>query len=124
MRVLELEDRNPLPENIGDVYLIPSNMQRADQPLSAEKQSAEKVIDEETDALRKRGTSATYNNDFRQRVMNLMGVSPDAAAQYARVAAQLNLLADDQDIPPETLRAAKVQMLMDLSQRTKDHAQN
>lgn len=112
--VLELEDRNPLPPDIGDVYLIPANMMRADQTLAPQREAAARIVRQEHKSLEARGMAGTYDEGFESRVMNLLNVSREAARAYTARARQLNLFAKEQELSEEAVRENKVNLLLQL----------
>jgi hypothetical protein len=112
--VLELEDRNPLPPDIGDVYLIPANMMRADQMPTAPRETAERIVRQEHKLLDARGMAGTYDDDFQKRLMNEMNISRKAAWTYASRARHLNLIAKDHELSEESVRENKVNLLLQL----------
>jgi hypothetical protein len=112
--VLELEDRNPLPPDIGDVYLIPANMMRADQTLAPQREAAQRIVKQEHKSLAARGMTNTYDENFERRVMTLMNVSRDVARYYAGVARQLNLMAAEGEVSDERLQENKIELLLKL----------
>jgi hypothetical protein len=112
--VLELEDRNPLPPDIGDVYLIPANMMRADQTLAPQREAAERIVRQEHKSLDARGMAGTYDETFEHGIMNRLNVSRDVARYYTARARQLNLLAKERELPEESVRENKVNLLLQL----------
>lgn len=119
--VLELEDRNPLPGDTGDIYLIPSNMMRADEdpaaaampppdpvepdPVTA---NADRTVRMELRALSAAGrTGEAYDPEFISRVCEWNGVPQATAEHYVKVSKQLNLIGADQGIPREQVAIAK-----------------
>lgn len=123
--VLELEDRNPLPGKLGDMYLVPANMTPADKvgqqpapaPTPAEptpaarlaRAAAERVIRFEERKLASCGQSAYV--DVGARVAEWLCVAVDVAERYCGLAMQLNLIADEGGVSAEELRARKVELL-------------
>lgn len=128
--VLDLEDRNPLPGDQGDMYLVPSNMQPADKvgqappppPPIAPAQPAEE--DEEAKAL------ALYCRVAAERVVifgeradrtavaakarEWIGCSAKTAEHFVELSLHLDLLAEEAGIGADELRRRKVDTLVSL----------
>jgi phage portal protein BeeE len=121
--VLELEDRNPLPGDTGDIYLIPANMQRADQPLAPQQKAAEQIVKQEQKSLTARGAAGTYDDGFQNRLMALMNVPRETAKRYVSLTQQLNLMADEKDIPDTQRQAMKASLLVQMANGGMTHAQ-
>lgn len=113
--VLDLEDRNPLPNGIGEIYLIPANMMRADETTSPLRKAADDIVRREQRSLAARGHAGTYDEGFERGIQNRLGVAPDQAARYARVAAQLNLIAAEQGVDDDALAQAKTALLVNIA---------
>ena len=127
--VLELEDRNPLPDGIGEMYLVPSNMQPADQvgqqaeppmpdPMAPvakylARAAAERLVNFETRALASSGSAAYVS--VGPKVVSWLGVSEERAAAYCTSAMNLNLLAEDNGISTSELNMRKVDLLEKLA---------
>jgi len=127
--VLELEDRNPLPGKLGDMYLVPLNMVPAEKagedkttapaappdldsaPVTARfvRAAAERVMRFESRMLEARGTAAYI--EVGAKVAEWMCVSQDAADRYCAAAMQLNLLAEDRGISQDELKLRKIELL-------------
>jgi HK97 family phage portal protein len=120
--VLRLEDKNPLPGSIGDSYLYPANMLRADQPVAIQQAAAARLVNSEMHSLRTKGASDTYNEVFERRIQDMVGVSAETAKQYMTISSRLNLFAVGREIPDETVHAAKVATLIQLANGGQPHA--
>jgi len=137
--ILELEDRNPLPNDLGAMYLVPMNMQSAEMagqaaaaaangttalpapsaptapaapPAAVQRlarASAERLVRFESRALESDGVSAYV--EIGEKVIAWLGVSEDTAAKYCSMAMQLNLLAEDRGISQDELKLRKVEFL-------------
>jgi len=122
--ICELEDRNPLPGDQGDKYLVPLNMGPADQlgkkpaptspapPAGLARAAAERVSRFEARMLESAGTAAYA--EIAPKVAEWMCVPQEKAAKYCAAAMQLNLLADESGIPPEELKARKIELLISI----------
>lgn len=121
--VLELEDRNPLKGNLGDMYLVPMNMQPAEKageekpappPPAAglAKAAAERVVRFESRMLESIGTAAYI--EVNAKVVEWMCAAAEVADRYCAAAIQLNLVADEQAIAADELKARKVELLCSL----------
>lgn len=113
--VRELEDVNPLSADIGDIYLMPANMTRADQTTGPEQAAAERVVRQEDRALASKGIKGTYGPEFDSRVAQWMGISEDKAKRYSSISLQLQLVALENGIGESELHAAKVSMLVQIA---------
>jgi Phage portal protein len=136
--VCELEDRNPLPGDQGDIYLVPLNMVPADkvedsQPDTAEpaepaenanaedepktpalaRAAAERVLRLETKLLGSVGLAAYV--ELAPKIAEWMCVSKEAADGYCTSAMQLALIADERGIAQNLLRAIKIELLINLA---------
>lgn len=127
-----LEDMNPLPGNIGDKYLVPLNMAPADQvalpPAAPPPQeppedralqmliaSAQRVVNYENRRLDKRGMFDVYNDgDLTHKIKDWLITDYSVSERYARIAEQLNLIADERGISDDELTACKVDLLVKL----------
>jgi len=127
-----LEDMNPLPGNIGDKYLVPLNMAPADQvalpPAAPPPQeppedralqmliaSAQRVVNYENRRLDKRGMFDVYNDgDLTHKIKDWLITDYSVSERYARIAEQLNLIADEKGISDDELTACKVDLLVKL----------
>lgn len=133
--ILELEDRNPLPGKIGNIYLVPANMTTADKagevqtsalpalpaprkpgeedPTPAERglarAAAGRVVRLEARLLKARRSDAYH--EVRSAIVEWLGADAELAGRYCNLAQQLNLIADEQDIAPEDLQARKIEAL-------------
>lgn len=128
--VLELEDRNPLPGKLGDMYLVPLNMTPAEKagqdkpappavaPAAPDAApaagrlahaAAERVLRFEARMLESAGTAAYV--EIAPKVAEWMCVPQDVANRYCAAAMQLNLLADDRGISQDELKLRKVELL-------------
>lgn len=134
--VLELEDRNPLPGDIGDKYLIPLNMIPADQlgkepprqpatpppedpdddrTLKLLEASAQRVVNYEHRRIDRLNAFETYNDgELAYKINTWLVTNYDISERYLRIAEQLNLIADDQGISDDELTACKVRLLIRL----------
>jgi len=133
--ILELEDRNPLPGKLGDMYLVPLNMTTAEmagkaqetpKPAAPEKpqpdmpdkdklanrlarSAAERVVRYESRMLVSSGTAAYV--DVALKVAEWMCVAQEVSDRYCAAAMQLNLLAEDRGIAQDELKMRKVEFL-------------
>ncbi len=126
--ICELEDRNPLPGKLGDMYLVPLNMVPADKagqdklapPAPAKppgeklaRAAAERVVRYEARMLTTAGLAAYV--EVAVKVGAWMCVGRDVADRYCAAAMQLNLIADEQGITTEELNERKVALLESLA---------
>lgn len=130
--VLELEDRNPLPGKTGEIYLVPLNMQTAEEagkpkpeptvpalPPAAPvtdrlaRAAAERVVRFETRMLGTVGTAAYI--EVNAKVAEWMCAPQAVADSYCAAAAQLTLLADENGIAQDELQRRKVDLLVRLT---------
>ena len=137
--VLELEDRNPLPGKLGDMYLVPLNMvsaENAGQPKPAAPDPGGAMPDHPPDGMPPEPTSgqrlaraaAERIVRFESRLLETMGLAAyvqvqpkvvewllvpgTVADRYCTQAMQLNLMAaDDPGITQADLCARKVELL-------------
>jgi len=136
--VLELEDRNPLPGKLGEMYLVPLNMTPAekagedkdkppaktpppdDEPVAARfvRAAAERVIRFESRMLGTKGTAAYV--EVGAKVAEWMCVEKEIADRYCAAAMQLNLLAEDGGISRDDLNLRKIEWLERLVLGEKD----
>jgi len=127
--VLDLEDRNPLPDKLGEMYLVPMNMQPADKagqdataapgdapppdddPVAARfvRAAAERVVRFESRMLAAKGIAAYV--EVGAKVAEWMGVDQSRADRYCTAAMQLNLLAEDSGVSQEDLKLRKIELL-------------
>lgn len=128
--ICELEDRNPLPGKLGDMYLVPLNMTPAEKagqdkpalPAPADQTvpepapaarlahaAAERVVRFESRMLESAGTAAYV--EVALKVSEWMCVAQEIADRYCAQAMQLNLLADDRGISQDELKLRKVELL-------------
>jgi HK97 family phage portal protein len=127
--VLELEDRNPLPGKLGDMYLVPGNMLPADKAgeqlnKPAPAPTPEPAAPAEPPAGRLAKLAAERVVRFEERVgrgeqlsakaCEWLGVRQGTAEHYVRMAAQLDLIAAENGIGADELRARKVSLLVEL----------
>jgi HK97 family phage portal protein len=120
--VREKEEMNPLPGGIGDTYLIPANMMRADQPAAIQQAAAARLVSSETHSIKTKGSTGTYNAVLERRIQDMVGLSPEASRSYIQVAMRLNLIAAGKEIPEDMVEAMKVQTLMNLANGGEPHA--
>jgi HK97 family phage portal protein len=139
--ILELEDRNPLPGDLGDMYLVPLNMVSAefagDPPAAAAapsiepspepsgppdpaddqmrrmaRSAAERLVTLEASSIDSKGAPRT-----RERVISAisesLAVPLGAAEKYWNISRRLDHLADEYD-GAESLRKARVEALMNI----------
>ena len=131
--VLELEDRNPLPGDTGDIYLAPGNMTRAEdagaqmQPPVVEEDNQE---DTREARLTRAAASRIVNYEFRKQrdgqqdymlqpefinyIVDWMKTSKEVADKYASLTANINMLVDEAGVPESGSMAAKVDLLTEL----------
>lgn len=147
--VLELEDRNPLPAKIGNVYMVPANMTRAEDlgkqavqtsaqpalpappppgtadPTPAQRGRAragvERVVRLESRLLQSRRSDTYF--EVRSSMCEWLGVTSELAGRYCGLAQQLNLIAEEQNIAPAELQARKIEALERLILSGDDDAQ-
>ena len=133
--VLELEDRNPLPGKLGDMYLVPLNMGPAekagqDKPAASPapvdpsapaappaagrlaRAAAERVVRFESRLLESSGAAAYV--DVGKKVAEWMCVAQEVADRYCAAAMQLNVLAEDRGISQDELKMRKADLLLSL----------
>ncbi len=124
--ILELEDRNPLPGNLGDMYLVPLNMvpaEKAGQDMAPKppadppakklaRAAAERVVRFESRMLASAGAAAYV--EIAPKAVEWTCAAPEVIDRYCAAAAQLNLLADEGGISQDELRARKVDLLAEL----------
>ncbi|MFA7278923.1 MAG: phage portal protein [Sterolibacterium sp.] len=134
--VLELEDRNPLPGKLGDMYLVPLNMTPAekagedkpapglpapktepDAPATSRlaRAAAERVMRFESRMLESSGSAAYVQ--VGEKVAEWMCVSQSVADKYCAAAMQLNLLAEDHGISQDELKMRKIELLERLGEQ-------
>lgn len=136
--VLELEDRNPLPGKLGDMYLVPLNMTPAEMagkpppgappPPAADpapppadpavgqrlaRAAAERVVRFESRMVASSGAAAYV--EVGRKAAEWMCIAQDVADRYCAAAMQLNLLADDGGISVDELKRRKVEFLQRLA---------
>jgi HK97 family phage portal protein len=137
--VLDLEDRNPLPGDLGDIYLVPGNMTRAEdagklmQPdtpaltddsgdddsassreLSLTRAAASRVVGYEFRQQRAGKTDYASSDEFHDTVVEWMATTDEIASQYVIQAMNLNVIADDNGIPENESMDAKIDLLTQL----------
>ena len=123
--VLDLEDRNPLPGKQGEMYLVPANMipadkvgeqptQPAPQPSSPAERAVERMARVSAERVVRFEERAGHGEDFRAKVCEWLGVKAETAAHYCALAGQLNLIAQENGIGADELRARKVETLVGL----------
>lgn len=121
--IRDLEDRNPLDADIGDTYLTPSNMQRADLVGQAESgdreqmltaKAASRVVGYELNQIKNNNIGYFASDKFIKQVADWMATSVDVASRYAGIAGQLNLIAAESDVPKNELIQAKSSLLTEM----------
>ena len=155
--IRELEDRDPLPGDIGDIYLSPMNMTRAEdvgmdtgqqagsaaepqpsdpqdpqepqdpqdpQPaqtrqLKLVRDTARRVVNYESRRLERANEDGArwmvYNDGgLEHKIIEWLATTEQVAEDYVRRAEQLNLIADEQEIPEAEQIDAKVALLTSL----------
>jgi len=136
--VLELEDRNPLPEDLGDIYLVPGNMTRAEDagelmdPTPSEDNSSDGSSDGSSDAnnravrltraaaarlvgfeYRQQFKGKDYTgDDFVNMVVDWLATTREVAEKYVSMTANLSML--DNGVPEESAMAARIDLLTKL----------
>jgi len=142
--IRELEDMNPLPDAIGNVYLSPLNMQRAqdvgkepepapappetnepeepDQDDTTEReaemvrQAARRAVMYETRRLDRHSAWEVYQDgELAAKIVGWCMVDGAVADKYNIVAEQLNLIAEDEGISEDELVDRKVEVLSSLA---------
>lgn len=139
--VLALEDRNPLPGDLGDIYLVPGNMTRAEdagQQMGQEPQQTEESEeseepsedDDRTLELTRAAAGRVVSSEFRRQnrgdfhymktsgfvdqVVHWMKTSKEIANKYISMTAHITLLADECGIPAQELLDARIDLLTNL----------
>jgi HK97 family phage portal protein len=146
--VLELEDRNPLPGDLGDMYLVPLNMVSAefageppaaaapsqapspapsDAPVPADDQmrrmarsASERLVTLEASRIERKGL-ALARAEVVAAIVEALGVSESVAARYWSMSRQLGIISDEYE-GVVSLRAARIDALMNLVFEGNDHA--
>lgn len=139
--VLELEDRNPLPGKLGDMYLVPLNMTPAEMagkpdpvppaptpdpnapapdtnaPATSRiaRAAAERVLRFESRMLESSGSAAYVQ--VAEKVAEWMCVARESADRYCAAAMHLNLIAEDRGISPDELKLRKIELLERLGEQ-------
>lgn len=140
--IREKENLNKLSKDIGDTYLVPRNMIRADliekemeqaaqqqQPqLPPPESEPEEDDDREQNILRatasrlvkyemseQRNGRNPYGNDLRHKVKNWLFVNDWAADHYCHTSKLLDFWAVEKRVPVEQVASAKIELLVDLA---------
>jgi len=116
--ILEKEDRNPLPGDIGDKYLIPSNMMLADQAIVGTNPAtakADQVVRAEEKHLRASSVEKAYTSEFIEWTAKVMSISVENALHYTKIAKQLTKIAMEREAEPEQVRSAKRSILVSMA---------
>lgn len=127
--VLELEDRNPLPGKLGDMYLVPLNMTPAEKagqdrlalPAPTEGKPAPDRPDV-AEALHRRVAAERVvifgeradRTAVAAKAQEWLGCSAKTADDFVELSLHLDLLAEDSGISSAELRARKVDALVSL----------
>jgi hypothetical protein len=132
--VNDLEDRNPLPGDLGDIYLVPGNMTRAEdagqQMQPKPEPPAEPEEDERTEELTRSAAARIVGYEYRRQgkgdfsystgagfkaqLMDWMKTSQAVAEKYIAMTAHLSLIADECGATENETKAARVALLTDM----------
>ena len=126
--VLEFEDRNPLPGDLGDIYLVPGNMTRAEDAGQQMEPDVPAVDEDEPREMRMTRAAAgrvvgyelrqepgyASGQEFVEKVADWMCTTPEIAEKYARLTAHIKLLTDEACVPENGAMAAKINLLTEL----------
>ena len=132
--VLELEDRNPLPGDLGDIYLVPGNMTRAEDAGSLMNPEVVELPDNEDDSRETKLTRAAAGRvvgyEFRQqragntdyasscefldKIVEWMETTQYVAEKYAILSMRIDMLTDNAGVPEDRSMTAKIDLLTDL----------
>ena len=128
--VLELEDRNPLEGDIGDIYLVPGNMSRAEdagEMMDPKESTSEDNGEDNSREMKLTRAAASrlvgyecrqqhkvdkvFNHEeFSLMIMDWMATSQEVANKYIAMTRPLTLLGDD-GIPSEEAVAMRIDLL-------------
>lgn len=136
--VLDLEDRNPLPGDLGDIYLVPGNMTRAEdagqqmepEPPAEPPEEAETEDDDRALALTRAAAmrivgyefrrqsngdfSYPAGDEFKNQIMDWLQTTQFVADKYINMTAYISLVADECGVPENETIEARADLLTNL----------